>query len=71
MINCIKIKKENLIPKAKILLPVFALGISPFIMNEKEAKDLLSILRCGGEATTRKRGLQGKHDRRNRVSVCM
>ncbi|MBQ4573458.1 MAG: MATE family efflux transporter [Clostridia bacterium] len=33
----IGIKKENLLPSAKILLPVFALGISPFIMNATEA----------------------------------
>lgn len=33
----LKIRKENLLPYAKILLPVFALGISPFIMNATEA----------------------------------
>lgn len=33
----LKIKKENLMPSAKILAPVFALGISPFIMNATEA----------------------------------
>ncbi len=33
----LKIKRENLLPKAKILFPVFALGISPFIMNATEA----------------------------------
>ena len=33
----LKIKKENLLPSAKILLPVLALGISPFIMNATEA----------------------------------
>lgn len=33
----LKIKKENLLPNAKILLPVLALGISPFIMNATEA----------------------------------
>ena len=33
----LKIKKENLLPNAKILLPVFALGVSPFIMNVTEA----------------------------------
>ncbi len=33
----IRIRKENLIPSPKILLPVFALGISPFIMNSTEA----------------------------------
>lgn len=33
----LKIKKENLVPSAKILAPVFALGISPFIMNATEA----------------------------------
>lgn len=33
----IRIRKENLLPKAQILLPVLALGISPFIMNATEA----------------------------------
>ena len=33
----LKIRKENLMPSAKILAPVFALGISPFIMNSTEA----------------------------------
>lgn len=33
----LKIRKENLLPSAKILLPVLALGISPFIMNSTEA----------------------------------
>ncbi len=33
----IRIRKENLMPVPKILLPVFALGISPFIMNSTEA----------------------------------
>lgn len=33
----LKIKKENLLPSVKILLPVLALGISPFIMNATEA----------------------------------
>lgn len=33
----LKIKKDNLMPSAKILAPVFALGISPFIMNATEA----------------------------------
>lgn len=33
----LKIKKENLVPSAKILAPVFALGVSPFIMNATEA----------------------------------
>ena len=33
----LKIRKENLVPSAKILAPVFALGISPFIMNATEA----------------------------------
>ncbi len=33
----LRIRKENLLPSAKILLPVFALGISPFIMNATEA----------------------------------
>ena len=31
------IRKENLLPKAKTILPVLALGISPFIMNATEA----------------------------------
>ncbi len=33
----LKIRKENLMPSAKILAPVFALGVSPFIMNATEA----------------------------------
>ncbi len=33
----LKIRKENLLPKAKTILPVLALGISPFIMNATEA----------------------------------
>ncbi len=33
----LRIRKENLLPSAKILLPVLALGISPFIMNATEA----------------------------------
>lgn len=33
----LKIRKENLLPSAKILLPVLTLGISPFIMNATEA----------------------------------
>ncbi len=33
----LRIKKENLVLSAKILLPVLALGISPFIMNATEA----------------------------------
>lgn len=33
----IKIKKENLLPNAKIMLPVFALGVSPFIMSATES----------------------------------
>lgn len=33
----IRIRKTNLMPNAKILLPVIALGVSPFIMNATEA----------------------------------
>lgn len=33
----LKIRKENLLPNIKILAPVLALGISPFIMNATEA----------------------------------
>ena len=33
----LRIKKENLLPSAKILLPVLALGISPFVMSATEA----------------------------------
>ena len=33
----LRIRKENLLPKAKTILPVLALGISPFIMNATEA----------------------------------
>ena len=33
----LRIRKENLLPSAKILAPVLALGISPFVMNSTEA----------------------------------
>ncbi len=33
----LRIKKENLLPNGKILAPVLALGISPFVMNATEA----------------------------------
>ena len=33
----LKIRKENLLPDIKILAPVLALGISPFVMNATEA----------------------------------
>lgn len=33
----IRVRKENLLPKAKVLLPVLALGIAPFIMNATES----------------------------------
>ena len=33
----LRIRKENLLPNGKILAPVLALGISPFIMNATEA----------------------------------
>ncbi len=33
----LRIKKENLLPDMKILAPVLALGISPFVMNATEA----------------------------------
>ena len=33
----LRIKKENLLPSTKILLPVLALGISPFVMSATEA----------------------------------
>ncbi len=33
----LRIRKENLLPKTKTILPVLALGISPFIMNATEA----------------------------------
>ena len=33
----LKIRKENLLPNIKILAPVLALGISPFVMNATEA----------------------------------
>lgn len=33
----LRIKKENLLPNMKILAPVLALGISPFVMNATEA----------------------------------
>ncbi len=33
----LKIRKENIVPSKAVLLPVLALGISPFIMNATEA----------------------------------
>lgn len=33
----IKVRKSNLIPNMKVLLPVLALGVAPFIMNATEA----------------------------------
>lgn len=33
----LKIRQENLLPKGKTIIPVLALGISPFIMNATEA----------------------------------
>ena len=33
----LKIRKENLLPNIKVLAPVLALGISPFVMNATEA----------------------------------
>lgn len=33
----IRIRRENVLPKAKILLPVLALGVAPFIMNATES----------------------------------
>lgn len=33
----LKIRKENILPNIKILAPVLALGISPFVMNATEA----------------------------------
>ena len=33
----LRIKKENLLPSGKILAPVLALGVSPFVMNATEA----------------------------------
>lgn len=33
----IKVRKSNLIPNIKVLLPVLALGVAPFIMNATEA----------------------------------
>ena len=33
----LRIKKENLLPNGKILAPVLALGVSPFVMNATEA----------------------------------
>lgn len=33
----LRIKKENLLPNIKILAPVLALGVSPFVMNATEA----------------------------------
>ena len=33
----LRLRRENLVPSSKIMLPVLALGVSPFIMNATEA----------------------------------
>ena len=41
--SILKIRKEYLIPKLKVLLPITALGISPFIMQSTESLVLISL----------------------------
>lgn len=41
--SILKIKKKYMIPKASIILPVFGLGISPFIMQSTESLVLIAL----------------------------
>lgn len=41
--SIIKIRKEYLIPDLKVLLPIIALGVSPFIMQSTESVVLISL----------------------------
>lgn len=41
--SILKIRKEYLIPKLKVLLPIITLGISPFIMQATESLVLISL----------------------------
>lgn len=41
--SILKIRKEHLMPKLKVILPITALGISPFIMQATESLVLISL----------------------------
>ncbi|MCF0149164.1 MAG: MATE family efflux transporter [Clostridium sp.] len=41
--SILKIRKEYLLPRLKVLLPIMALGISPFIMQATESLVLISL----------------------------
>ena len=41
--STLKIRKEFLIPEAKVVLPILALGVSPFIMQATESIVLISL----------------------------
>ena len=41
--SILKIRKKYIIPKAKVLLPILALGVSPFIMQATESVVLISL----------------------------
>ena len=41
--SILKIRKEYLVPKLKVLLPITALGVSPFIMQATESAVLISL----------------------------
>lgn len=51
--SVLKIRKEHIIPKLKILLPIMALGVSPFIMQATESLVIIimnnQLLRFGGD----------------------
>ncbi|MGG7078120.1 MATE family efflux transporter [Clostridium sardiniense] len=51
--STLKIRKEHIIPKLKILLPIMALGVSPFIMQATESLVIIimnnQLLRFGGD----------------------
>lgn len=41
--STLKIRKHYLIPKAKVLIPIMSLGVSPFIMQSTESLVLISL----------------------------
>lgn len=51
--SVLKIRKEYIIPKLKILLPIIALGVSPFIMQATESLVIIimnnQLLKFGGD----------------------
>lgn len=51
--STLKIRKEHIIPKFKILLPIVALGVSPFIMQATESLVIIimnnQLLKFGGD----------------------